>query len=86
MRVGMDKHTFPIYRKLANERSFYRIDSATAFVEVQRLGSRWVLHRVEARIYPEKARIHELLVMADPGVLASDAPEFDRWLALVERS
>lgn len=82
MRTAMDEHRFPVFRKLVNERNFYRIDSVTAFVEVQRMGKRCVVHHVEARIYPEKVRIQELLDMLDPGVVPSDPSEFALWLGL----
>lgn len=75
----MERHEFPVFRKLVNDRSFYRIDSPVEFMEVQRMGQRCVVHHVVANIYPERVRIAELLERTDPAVVLSDAEEFARW-------
>ncbi len=79
----MQPTEFPAYRKLANARSFYRIDSHTEFTEVQRVGGRCVAHRVVAHNYPEKVRISELLNGTDGTVLPMLAAEFEAWFAKV---
>lgn len=43
--------------------AFYRIDSDRAFTEIQVIGSRRVVHRVEAIAYPEMVRIQEMIRM-----------------------
>jgi hypothetical protein len=77
----MHKPSFPVYRKLANGRSFFRIDSATRFTEIQRIGRRCVVHEIVAHTYPEKVRIAELLNTGHHGVLASTEEEFGHWLS-----
>ena len=77
----MHAHHFPIYRKRVNERSFYRIDSENAFIEVHRVGKRCVVHRIEAKTYPEKVRIAELIAGEGGGVIECPSAEFDSWLA-----
>jgi len=52
---------FPQYRKLSNDRSFYRINSNDSFDELQIMGERVFLHRIQAEKYPEKLRIMEML-------------------------
>ena len=52
---------FPQYRKLSNDRSFYRINSNDSFDELQIMGERIFLHRIKAEKYPEKLRIMEML-------------------------
>lgn len=52
---------FPQYRKLSNDRSFYRINSDDSFDELQIMGERVFLHRIQAEKYPEKLRIMEML-------------------------
>ena len=52
---------FPQYRKLSNDRSFYRINSSDSFDELQIMGERVFLHRIQAEKYPEKLRIMEML-------------------------
>lgn len=52
---------FPQYRKLSNDRSFYRINSNDNFEELQIIGDSVILHRIRAEKYPEKLRIMEML-------------------------
>ncbi len=52
---------FPLYRCSSNGLNWYCILTASEFMEVQRVGSRYVLHRVKAETYPEKVRILELI-------------------------
>jgi hypothetical protein len=78
----MEEPAFPAFRELGNGLSRYRIDSATAMVEVQRIGRRYMVHRLEASTYPERLRINELLMLADAEVKAIDHAAFDDWWAL----
>lgn len=57
---------FPQYRMLSNGKVFYQILSADSFVEVSFLGDRRMEFRVEARQYPEKLRIMEMLACDEP--------------------
>ncbi len=58
----MNKNTqFPAYRRLSTLDVFYRIDSADAFFEVKKFGSRWMVTLVEAKQYPEKLRIMDMI-------------------------
>lgn len=52
---------FPQYRKLSNDRSYYRINSNDHFDELQLMGERVFLHSIKADKYPEKLRIMEML-------------------------
>jgi hypothetical protein len=62
---------FPQYRKLMNDRSFYRIDSERSFYEIQLIGSKCFLHQTEAKQYPEIIRIQDMLSLSEPFVLSS---------------
>lgn len=46
-------------------RHLYRIDAPDRFVELQRIGARWVRHEVLAKVYPEMVRIHTMLAGGD---------------------
>jgi hypothetical protein len=46
---------------MVDERHYYLIRSPLAFVELQRVGRRWVRHEVEAKVYPERVRIADML-------------------------
>ena len=76
----MEQTGFPLYRCSTNGLNWYRIDSPTVFTEVQRMGSRYVVHRMEAVIYPEKARVLGLIAMDDGHVHACPAQEVEALL------
>lgn len=76
----MPEPRFPLYRRSVNGMNWYRIESATEFTEVQRVGSRFVVHRMKAAIYPEMQRVMGLIMMEDGHVAASDADEFEQSL------
>ena len=63
---------FPIYRRTADGRHVYRIEALDAFTEMQRVGNRWLVHRVNASAYPERVRIMEMIDGADGRYLATD--------------
>ncbi|MBP8823630.1 MAG: hypothetical protein KBH07_08305 [Flavobacteriales bacterium] len=80
----MEQPRFPLYRRSANALNWYRIESATALVEVQRIGSRYVVHRLAAVAYPEQVRIRSLIDLEDGHVQACAAEEVESLLAEVE--
>jgi hypothetical protein len=56
---------FPQYRRLANHRSYYRVDAPDEMLEVQVMGSKyWVYHHV-ARILPEQWLLRDVIDCAD---------------------
>lgn len=69
--------TFPIYRKLSNEKSYYKIVSAESFIELQRIGSTTKKHTLIAKQYPEKLLIQDMIALL-AGYLESNASEFER--------
>ena len=66
---------FPQYRKLVNNKSFYRIDSERLFHEIQLVGTICFLIKTEASQYPEILRIKDMLSLSQPFV-ESTAEEF----------
>jgi hypothetical protein len=76
---------FPQYRKLPNGKSLYRIDSERLFVELQKIGSSWWLHNVEAKQYPEILRIMDMLQLNEPFIL-STKNEFETLYNLVKKN
>ncbi len=71
--------TFPLYRRMADGRHFYRIEGPQRFTEIQYVGKRTVVHLVEARAYPELVRIVEMIEGAS-GLFTPMEP--DEWEAL----
>lgn len=74
----MDDHRFPLYRRSINGLNWYRIESSTAMTEVQRVGGRHVVHRLEATAYPEKVRVMSLIGMHHGDVEECPAEEVER--------
>jgi len=66
---------FPQYRKLSNNKSFYRIDGERLFFEIQLIGHKSFLTQTEAKQYPEIIRISDMLSLSEPFV-ESTAEEF----------
>ena len=71
---------FPQYRKLSNNKVYYRIHSDRLFDEIQIIGSAAQLHIVEARQYPEMLRIKDLLSLSMEGFQISSEKEFEELL------
>jgi len=72
-----DKVTdFPQYRKLSNEKVFYRIRDDRNFDEIQLIGSRAMWFSMEAKQYPEILKIQDLLV-ASEGFVKATQEEFE---------
>ncbi|MFN0032745.1 MAG: hypothetical protein ACKVOR_11350 [Flavobacteriales bacterium] len=70
-------YAYPQYRKLSNSKSLYKIESADTLIELQLLGSRWVKHKLHARILPERLLISDLLSCSTAGYVYSDVHEFE---------
>jgi len=62
----MEEYSFPIYRKLANNKSFYRIDSERSFFEIQLIGNKGFLTQTEATQYPDILRVIDMLKLESP--------------------
>ena len=75
---------FPQYRKLSNNKVFYRISNDKYFDEIQLIGSRAQLYRIVANQYPEILRIQDMLGCVDDGFEISSDLEFDALLAKYE--
>lgn len=76
----MGTKEFPVYRRLSNRRSFYKILSDLAFEEIQIMGSRRILHQITAHQYPEKLRIMDMLSCAEGLYEISDETEWQAML------
>lgn len=73
-----DKVTdFPQYRKLSNDKVFFRINNNRQFDEIQIIGSKARLHKVNAVQYPEILRIQDLLSYEVEGFVPSSEKEFN---------
>ncbi len=55
--------SFPVYRKLANSKAFYKINSPDEFEEIQVIGSKRIHYRHQAKHYPEKLKIRDMIAL-----------------------
>ena len=69
---------FPQYRKLSNEKVFYKILSDRKFIEIQRMGSKAFLYEFTATKYPEILKIQDMILLEGSTYLKSDNIEFER--------
>lgn len=67
---------FPQYRKLFNEKVFYKISDERHFEEIQLLGSRKITYAFTAEKYPEILRIQDMLNLAS-GFLECEPDEYE---------
>ncbi len=67
---------FPQYRKLSNEKVYYRIRSERDFDEIQRVGTRGMWFSMKAEQYPEILKIQDLLACTDEGIQLASEAEF----------
>ncbi|MBA3682406.1 MAG: hypothetical protein H0W73_14780 [Bacteroidetes bacterium] len=52
---------FPVYRKYKNDKSYFKIIQPDLFEEIQFIGSKKIVKQTEAKLYPEKMFIHDLI-------------------------
>ena len=67
---------FPQYRKLSNDKVFYRILDDRHFDEIQIIGARAQLFHFKAEQYPEILRIQDMLNFVLEGFVQSNEVEF----------
>jgi hypothetical protein len=56
----MKAPAYPLYRKYKNNKSYFKITSASEFEEVQVMGSRYTLHLFKASILPDRNFMHDM--------------------------
>ncbi len=73
------KMEFPVYRKLSNDKVFYKIISDNEFIEKKKMGTKIFESRFIATQYPEKLMIMDLIRTTEYYLNSS---EFE-WLELI---
>ncbi len=68
---------FPQYRKLKNDKSFYRIEDKSHFTEIQLIGNKAFELKINAVKFPEKLKIKDMLNCEDP-YIKIEKNEFDQ--------
>ena len=77
MEIKID---YPIYRKLSNNRSFYKVVDSKNFEEIQIIGTKRRYQLIEAKQYPELLFIQDLIAFNHLGILESSEKE---WLLYI---
>lgn len=57
---------FPVYRKLSNNKVFYKINSMIDFEEIQLIGKKAFRSIFKANQYPEKLKIMDMIANESP--------------------
>jgi hypothetical protein len=70
------KIEYPIYRKLRNNRSFYKIIDSKNFEEIQIIGTKRRYQFIEAKQYPDLLFIQDLIAFNHLGILESSEKEW----------
>ena len=52
---------FPVYRKYKNGKSYFKIINPLLFEEIQVIGTKKVTKQTEAKLFPEKNFVNDLL-------------------------
>jgi len=73
---------FPQYRKLSNNKVYYRIRNEREFDEIQLIGKNAQLFNIEAKQYPEMLRIKDLISYTQDGFESSTEEEFEKMLEM----
>jgi hypothetical protein len=60
--MNFEDMKFPVYRKYKNNKSYFKIINPTQFEEVQVIGSRKIIKLTEARLFPEKMFVKDLVM------------------------
>lgn len=73
--------SFPVFRKYSHDRTFFKIVSMEAFVQLDILGEAYMVHTFKAKIHPDRILIRDMLEMTDGAWVESSADEFEHNLA-----
>jgi hypothetical protein len=69
--------SFPVFRKYAGNRSYFRIDSLENYTELKIWGRSYRVISFTAKLYPDRLFIADMLEMKAGSWVASNAGEFE---------
>lgn len=81
--MNIKSNEFPQYRKHLNGKHLYKILDERHFEELQLLGSKVLLHRFEAKKYPEIIRILDML-KNEMLYLPAEVKVWEEWFTLTK--
>jgi len=68
---------FPIYRKLSDNKTYYKIDSEKSFIEVKIMGKYYFSNSIEASQFPEIILIKDMINLEMGGFISISKKEFE---------
>ena len=68
---------FPQFRQLDNGRSLYKITAPDQFIELQQIGSKWMVYTFELQQFPDLLRLQDMLSCQVPFEVL-DAHQFNQ--------
>ena len=75
-----NKIHFPVYRKYAHNRTFFKITSAHEFEELQIIGHSYSIHHIKAKILPDRNFISDMLFDYQKNWQAIEQAEYENKL------
>ena len=60
--MNLEDIDFPVYRKYKNNKRYFKIINPLLFEEIQVIGKRYVIKQTEAKLFPEKIFVRDLIV------------------------
>jgi len=82
----MNQVKFPIFKKYANDKSFFKIQDGSTFLELKITGKTFTLHKIVAKILPERVMIHDMLSDTTGFWIPSTNEEFEKNLIFCKQN
>lgn len=77
---------YPIFRKYDNNRSFFKVVSATEFIEIQVMGATYFKYEMKAKILPDFHLINDMISLHNGHWISSTEIEFTKVFDAYEAS
>ncbi len=73
----VETNNYPVYRKYHNGLSWFKITSPETFVEIRKMGSRYLISEHETKILPERVMLNDLLYDYSAFAVEIEQAEYD---------
>ena len=73
----LGKINYPVYRKYKNNKAFFKIVAADEFEEIQLIGKVYAMHKIVAKILPERNLLHDMIFDFKDNWLEIQAEEYE---------
>lgn len=68
---------YPLYRKYANNRSYFKLENEKQFIEIQIMGTKFFTHKITAKILPDFQLIRDMETLHNDHWVESTEDEFE---------